>query len=265
MRSAKPNKKRPFVNKPVENSSIRPSENSIRLNRFIANAGICSRREADELIKAGKIELNGKVVTEMGSQVRPLDIVTYEGKALKSEKLAYVLLNKPKDFITTVSDEKGRKTVMELVRSAGNERIVPVGRLDKNTTGLLLFTNDGDLTKKLTHPSYQVRKLYHVTADKNISDEDLEKLAEGFELEDGFIKADEVSRIIKAGKNEIGILLHSGRNRIVRRMMEHLGYRVMKLDRVVFANLTKKDLPRGKWRKLSQDEIDLLKRMFGNK
>jgi 23S rRNA pseudouridine2605 synthase len=217
------------------------------------------------LIVDGKIKVNGKVVTEMGFQVSREDAVTYDGKKLMAEKLVYLLLNKPKDFITTVSDTHGRKTVMDLIKSAGPERVVPVGRLDKNTTGLLLFTNDGDLTKKLTHPSHQVRKLYHVTAHKNINDEDLEKLAVGFELEDGFIKADEVSRITQGEKNEVGLLMHSGRNRIVRRMMEHLGYRVVKLDRVIFANLTKKDLPRGKWRRLDQKEVIMLKRITGKK
>lgn len=250
---------------PRSNQGEKPAAEEMRLNRFIAASGVCSRREADKLITEGKIQVNGKVVNELGIKVGRKDRVTYEGKNLVAEKLSYILLNKPKDFITTVKDTHGRKTVMELIKHAGPERLVPVGRLDKNTTGLLLFTNDGDLTKRLTHPSHKVRKLYHVKAHRNVSDEDLIKLAEGLELEDGFIKADEVSRIENASKNEIGLLMHSGRNRIVRRMMEHLEYRVVRLDRVVFANLTKKDLPRGKWRKLSPKEIVLLKRIAGKK
>jgi len=262
MPSRKPNKR-----KSVRSSYNKTEQSSptMRLNRYIANAGVCSRREADELIKSGKISINGKIVKELGTQVQSADRVKYDGKALKAEKQVYLLLNKPKDFITTVTDTHGRKTVMDLIRSAGQERVVPVGRLDKNTTGLLLFTNDGDLTKKLTHPSHNIRKLYHVTAHKGISDDDIEKISSGFKLEDGFIKADEVSRIVQGGKNEVGLLMHSGKNRIVRRMMEHLGYRVTKLDRVVFANLTKKDLPRGKWRRLNQNEIILLKRIVGKK
>lgn len=262
MRSPRPDRRQKFKTPRIPVAEKNENE-TIRLNRFIANAGVCSRREADELIRSGKIEVNGKIVTELGLQVKRSDVVKFEGRALMSEKLVYILLNKPKDFITTVSDTHDRKTVMDLIRSAGKERVVPVGRLDKNTTGLLLFTNDGDLTKKLTHPSHRVRKLYHVQADKNISEEDINKLSKGFELEDGFVKADEVSRITKGGYNEIGVLMHSGRNRIVRRMMEHLGYKVLKLDRVIFADLTKKDLPRGKWRRLSQQEISLLKRIAG--
>jgi len=262
MQSRKPKKRN--IKAQSENKTEQSSQ-TMRLNRYIANAGICSRREADVLIKSGKITINSKVVTEMGTQVGPDDKVKYEGKVLLGEKLVYLLLNKPKDFITTVTDTHGRKTVMDLIGSAGSERVVPVGRLDKNTTGLLLFTNDGELTKKLTHPSYNVRKLYHVTADKNISDSDIEKLATGIKLEDGISKADEVARITQGGKNEVGMLMHSGKNRIVRRMIESLGYRVNKLDRVVFANLTKKDLPRGKWRRLEQQEIILLKRIVGKK
>ena len=260
MQSARNNKGSNRGKKVADKGSL---NESIRLNRFIANAGICSRREADELIKSGKITVNGQVVKEMGMQVRRDDNVKFEGKSLKSEKTVYILLNKPKNYITTLSDEKDRKTVMELIRSAGSERVVPVGRLDKNTTGLLLFTNDGELTAKLTHPSSEVKKLYHVIVNKAISESDIKKIAQGFELEDGLIKADDVSRIQHGSKNEIGLLLHSGRNRIVRRMMEHLGYSVEKLDRVMFANLTKKDLPRGKWRRLDENEIGLLKRIVG--
>ena len=240
-------------------------KDTIRLNRYIAMSGVCSRREADVLIKDGKIIVNNKVVTEMGHQVNFDDKVKYDGKVLSAEKHSYILLNKPKDFITTVSDDRGRKTVIDLVKSAGPERIVPVGRLDKNTTGVLLFTNNGDLTKKLTHPSYQVQKLYHVTVHKDISDDDIKKLKNGFELEDGFIKADEISRVVQGDSNELGIELHSGKNRIVRRMMEHMGFRVIKLDRVMFANLTKKDLPRGKWRRLNSQEVTLLMRITEKK
>lgn len=256
----------PSVNKKDnQKNSQNKTSDTMRLNKFIANAGVCSRREADTLIKAGKIQVNGKTITEMGFQVGRNDDVRYEGKNLVSEKLVYILLNKPKGFITTVSDERNRRTVMDLIKNAGSERVVPVGRLDRNTTGLLLFTNDGDLTKKLTHPSYEVDKLYQVQTDKNFQEADIQKLLSGFELEDGFTKADEVSRVEKGKLNEIGILMHSGKNRIVRRMIEHLGYQVLRLDRVMFAHLTKKDLPRGKWRKLSEPEIGMLKRFIGKK
>jgi 23S rRNA pseudouridine2605 synthase len=227
----------------------------IRLNRYIANAGICSRREADTLIAAGNVTVNGKVITEMGYKVKRSDEVIFDGRRLKPEKKEYVLLNKPKNFITTTRDEKGRRTVMELVSNATNSRLVPVGRLDRNTLGLLLFTNDGDLAKKLTHPKYGVRKIYHVTLDKNLSAADLKSIQEGLELDDGKIEVDEVSYIQGVSKKEVGIEIHSGKNRIVRRIFEHLGYEVVKLDRVVFAGLTKKDLPRGHWRYLTEQEI----------
>lgn len=232
----------------------------MRLNRFIANAGVCSRRDADELIKKGLIRVNGKVVTEMGTKVKPSDKVQYKGKTLSREHLVYVLLNKPKGFITTTSDPRERKTVMHLVEKAGSERLYPVGRLDKNTTGLLLLTNDGELSKKLTHPSHRVEKVYQVETDRPVSMEDLEKMAEGLQLEDGFARPDDVVVLDKTRK-VIGIGLHVGRNRIVRRMFEHLGYEVKKLDRVLFAGLTKKDLPRGKWRFLSAREVIWLKHM----
>ena len=246
--------------------TVEPTENELlRLNRYISHSGVCGRREADVLIQEGKIKVNGKRVTELGSKVKFSDLIEYNGKKLNFEKPSYVLLNKPKGFISTVKDERGRRTVMELVRSAGNERLFPVGRLDMNTTGLLLLTNDGDLTKKLTHPSHLVQKIYHVTVDKVVEDEHLEQIKKGLELEDGFIKVDSVSRIEKGEKNELGLELHSGKNRIVRRIMEHLGYRVIRLDRVVFANLTKKDIPRGNWRHLSPKEITFLKRITKNK
>ena len=236
----------------------KPSE-GIRLNKFIAHAGICSRREADMHIKIGSVKVNNKVMTEMGYKVKPTDEVQFDGQRLKAEKPTYVLLNKPKGFLATTRDEKGRKTVMDLVANATKARIVPVGRLDRPTTGLLLFTNDGDLAKKLTHPSTGVKKLYHVVLDKNVNGQHLQNIKEGITLDDGSIKADEVSYVQGASKREVGIALHSGRNRIVRRIFEHLGYEVITLDRVLFAGLTKKDLPRGHWRHLSQTEVQQLK------
>ena len=230
----------------------------IRLNKYISNAGVCSRREADILIESGSVTVNGEVVTEMGVKILPTDEVRFGDKILQREKPVYLLLNKPKDFITTMEDEKDRKHVMQLVRGACKERIYPVGRLDKNTTGLLLFTNDGDLTKKLTHPKHEVRKVYYAELDKNLSLNDFETIAKGLELEDGEIKVDEIA-YVGSTKKEIGITIHSGRNRIVRRIFEHLGYEVEKLDRVIFAGLTKKDLPRGEWRFLTQAEINILK------
>ena len=230
----------------------------IRLNKYIANAGICSRREADDLIKSGCVTVNGKVISELGYTVKATDEINYSGARIKSEKHVYLLLNKPKDYITTNADERGRKTVMELIDGACKERIYPVGRLDRNTTGLLLFTNDGDLTKKLTHPKHEVEKLYHVELDKNFKQEDFVKLKEGIELEDGFIKPDEVAYTGET-KREVGVKIHSGRNRIVRRSFEFLGYDVLRLDRVMFASLTKKNLPRAKWRFLTDKEVSFLK------
>ena len=234
------------------------SDDAVRLNRYVANAGICSRREADVLIATGVVTVNGKIVTEMGYKVNPTDVVTYGGVPIKNEVKKYLLLNKPKDYITTMDDPEERKTVMELIRKACKERLYPVGRLDRNTTGVLLFTNDGDLTAKLTHPKFNVRKVYHVVLDKRITSEDFKTLSEGVELADGPIKPDAIE-YVGEGKSELGVEIHSGRNRIVRRLFEHLGYEVMKLDRVVFAGLTKKDLPRGKHRFLTPKEIDFLK------
>jgi 23S rRNA pseudouridine2605 synthase len=232
--------------------------NTTRLNRYIANSGVCSRREADELIARGDISVNGKVVTEMGFQVKEGDTVKYGTKALNPERFVYVLLNKPKDYITTTEDPDERKTVMELVADAGNFRMYPVGRLDRNTTGLLLFTNDGELADKLTHPSNNVRKIYQVELDKPITDEHFESLKKGIELEDGPIKPDALS-IVTPDAYVVGIEIHSGRNRIVRRMFEHFGYEVSKLDRTTYAGLTKKELPRGKWRFLDPKEVVKLK------
>jgi 23S rRNA pseudouridine2605 synthase len=235
----------------------------IRLNRYISNAGICSRRKADELIVAGVISVNGEVVNELGFKVNPQkDIVRYNGETLKREKMVYVLLNKPKDYITTTDDPQERRTVMHLVEKASKERIYPVGRLDRNTTGLLLMTNDGDLADKLSHPRNSVVKLYQVELSKALTQGDLNKIGFGLELEDGLIKPDMVSYVAGASKKEVGIQIHSGKNRIVRRIFEHLGYEVVKLDRTIYANLTKKDLPRGRWRYLEEEEIIQLKHLI---
>ena len=237
-------------------------EGAMRLNKYIAHAGICSRREADELIAAGSVKVNGKVVTEMGYQVLPGDEVSYGGEKLRSEKLRYFLLNKPKGFITTTDDPQERRTVMMLMDGCCAERIYPVGRLDRATTGLLLFTNDGELAKRLTHPSTQVYKIYQVELNKPVTKEDMKKLLEGIELEDGPMHVDDIQYAANGGtidKRVVGVELHSGRNRIVRRLFEALGYEVHKLDRVVFAGLTKKDLPRGRWRELTEKEVGFLK------
>jgi 23S rRNA pseudouridine2605 synthase len=238
--------------------SEKKNSNEIRLNRYIANAGICSRREADDLIKAGEIKVNGNIITEMGYQVKPGDIVKYGNRKLSREKMVYVLVNKPKDFITTTEDPEERKTVMDLVKNACEERIYPVGRLDRNTTGLLLLTNDGELADKLTHPSYEVEKIYQVEIDKPLTTEHFDQILKGVTLEDGEIKADELA-IVTPDAMVIGIKIHSGRNRIVRRVFESLGYEVLKLDRTTFAGLTKKDLPRGSWRFLNEKEVVKLK------
>jgi len=231
-----------------------PNADGWRLNRYIANSGICSRREADKLIEAGKIKVNGEVVKEMGYRVKATDSVKFEGRKLNPEKKQYILLNKPKGFITTTSDPKGRRTVMELVNNACDEQIFPVGRLDRATTGLLLFTNDGDLAKKLTHPANNVKKVYQVTLDKPITKNDFGAIVEGLKLEDGPVVVDDLA-VVSPDNTVLGIEIHIGKNRIVRRIFEHLGYTVEKLDRVIFAGLTKKDLPRGKWRELTEREI----------
>ncbi|MFM9056036.1 MAG: pseudouridine synthase, partial [Bacteroidota bacterium] len=239
-----------------------PLSGEIRLNRFLAMSGIGSRRETDELITAGLVTVNGKLVTELGTKVMPGDDVRYNGERIRNEKLVYILLNKPKDYITTAEDPEARKTVMELIDGACKERVYPVGRLDRNTTGLLLFTNDGDLAKYLTHPSSRVKKIYHVEVDKNVKVADMRRLTEGVELEDGISSVDDVSfEGDGKDKKSVGVELHSGKNRVVRRLFEALGYEVKKLDRVAFAGLTKKDLPRGRWRKLEEKEIGFLKMM----
>ena len=246
--------------RPGNKPAFKKDSEFIRLNRYIANAGICSRRKADELIAAGVVSVNGEVISELGAKVNPAtDQIRYNGELLKTEKMVYVLLNKPKDFITTTEDPQERKTVMALVEKASRERIYPVGRLDRNTTGLLLMTNDGDLAEKLSHPRNNISKIYQVELNRNLSQGDFNKIAFGLELEDGFIKPDTVSYVTGGSKNEIGIQIHSGKNRIVRRIFESLGYEVVKLDRVIYANLSKKDLPRGKWRHLDEKEVIQLK------
>jgi 23S rRNA pseudouridine2605 synthase len=240
----------------VENEGVK----SIRLNKYIADAGICSRREADKLIEKGEILINGKPATLLGTKVGPGDKVSYKGKILRGEKFRYVLLNKPKGFISTSDDPQNRRTVMNLVEKACSERIYSVGRLDRNTTGLLLFTNDGELTTRLTHPKHGVRKLYHVVLDKPLTNNDMLKIISGIELEDGIIMPDKIDWVKdEMDKRHVGIELHSGKNRIVRRIFEKIGYEVIKLDRVIFAGLTKKDLPRGKWRFLEEKEVNILK------
>ena len=231
----------------------------LRLNKFLANAGICSRREADEFIQAGVVTVNGEVVTELGTKILRTDLVKFHDQPVTIEKKVYVLLNKPKDYVTTSDDPQQRKTVMDLVKNACPERIYPVGRLDRNTTGVLLLTNDGDLASKLTHPKYLKKKIYHVYLDKNVTAHDLQQIAEGIQLEDGEIKADDVQYAHPTDKKQVGIEIHSGKNRIVRRIFEALGYRVQKLDRVQFAGLTKKNLKRGDWRYLTEEEVDRLR------
>lgn len=253
------NFKKPSGNHPG-NKKENDDDKLIRLNRYIANAGICSRREADKLIASGAVSVNGKIVTEMGIKVSKDDSVQFGGEKLKREKMVYVLLNKPKDYITTTDDPDGRKTVMALVRNACKERIYPVGRLDRATTGLLLMTNDGEMAKKLMHPRHGVKKIYHVELDNKLLKTDMDKIFEGIELEDGRAHVDEIAYDENGtDKKSIGIELHAGKNRIVRRIFESLGYKVTKLDRVYYAGLTKKDLPRGKWRFLTQIEINMLK------
>lgn len=249
-----------FQSKPAANFARTDSQASglIRLNRFIANAGVCSRREADDLIESGQISVNGKVITEMGFKVKKSDVVRYGKRVLSAEKPVYILLNKPKGFITTTEDPEDRKTVLDLIQGACEERVYPVGRLDRNTTGLLLITNDGELADKLTHPSNSIRKIYQAELDRPITLEDFEAIRNGIELEDGFIKPDDVG-IVTPDAYVVGIEIHSGRNRIVRRIFEHFNYEVKKLDRTVFAGLTKKDLPRGKWRLLTEKEVLALK------
>ncbi|WP_421750612.1 pseudouridine synthase [Croceimicrobium sp.] len=265
--NSRPSGRKPFKRKEQDNDSkyvtktkanVAGGDNNVRLNRFLANAGICSRREADDLIAAGLVEVNGKVIQEMGYKVAPRDKVRFNGSEIRREAKVYYVLNKPKGFITTTNDPKARKTVMDLMAQTGPERIYPVGRLDRQTTGVLLFTNDGDFAKRLTHPSHGARKVYDVTLDKNLDLKDFHAIAEGLELNDGPIKVDDIAFVEGKDRNHVGVVLHSGRNRIVRRIFEHLGYTVTKLDRTVFAGITKKNLRRGQWRKLNPKEVNTL-------
>ena len=230
----------------------------IRLNKYLANAGVCSRREADDFISAGVVSVNGQVVTELGTKVKRSDTVLFHDQLVSLEKKVYVLLNKPKDYVTTSDDPQNRKTVMDLVKGACRERIYPVGRLDRNTTGVLLLTNDGELASKLTHPQYLKKKIYHVFLDKNVTAADMRLIADGVTLEDGEIHADAIEYASETDKKQVGIEIHSGRNRVVRRIFESLGYRVLKLDRVYFAGLTKKNVRRGDWRFLTEQEVNML-------
>ncbi len=231
----------------------------IRLNKYISGTGLCSRREADEYIKNGLITVNGKVITELGVKIKYSDVVKYNGKSLTEKKKIYILLNKPKDYITTTRDEHAKRNVLDLINISGKERIYPVGRLDRNTTGVLLLTNDGDLTGKLTHPKFNKLKIYHVYLNKALKASDIDRIAGGITLEDGFIKVDAISYVNPADRKQVGIEIHSGRNRIIRRIFEHLNYKIVSLDRVYFAGLTKKGLARGKWRYLSEKEVSMLK------
>lgn len=257
-----PGKGKSFTPRPkrIEYEMPIPDPNEqIRLNKFMANSGVCSRREADEYIQQGLVKVNGKVVTELGTKICHSDVVEYDDKVVALESKCYILLNKPNDCVTTSDDPNGRTTVMDIIKGACTERVYPVGRLDRNTTGVLLLTNDGDLASKLTHPKYVKKKIYHVWTDKDVSEEDMQRIADGIELEDGEIHADAISYATENDRNQIGIEIHSGRNRIVRRIFESLGYHVTKLDRVYFAGLTKKNLPRGRWRYLTQQEVNFLK------
>ena len=253
--NAKYSKKKQIEYKDILTDSNEP----IRLNKFLANAGICSRREADEYITAGVVSVNGEVVTELGTKIKRTDEVKFHDQPVSIERKVYVLLNKPKDCVTTSDDPQERKTVMDLVKGACKERIYPVGRLDRNTTGVLLLTNDGDLASKLTHPKFLKKKIYHVYCDKNVTKADLDKIVAGITLDDGEIHADAVSYASDTDKSQVGIEIHSGKNRIVRRIFESLGYRVVKLDRVYFAGLTKKGLRRGDWRYLTEKEVNILR------
>ena len=231
----------------------------IRLNKYLANAGVCSRREADEFIAAGVVKVNGEIVTELGTKVKRSDVVHFHDQQISIEKKVYVLLNKPKDYVSTSDDPQNRKTVMDLVKDACRERIYPVGRLDRNTTGVLLLTNDGELASKLTHPQYLKKKVYHVWLDKNVTAADMRLIADGVTLDDGEIRADAIEYASETDRKQVGIEIHSGRNRIVRRIFESLGYKVLKLDRVFFAGLTKKNVRRGDWRFLTEQEVNMLR------
>lgn len=256
-------RRKPFKSKKKFESQAsiekRVEKDGIRLNKFIANAGICSRRDADKHIVAGSVTINGKVVDSMGYRVQPDEEVKFDGTSIQAEKKVYAVLNKPKNFITTKDDTHGRRTVMDLLGGIGKVRVYPVGRLDRNTTGVLMFTNDGEMTKRLTHPTYGVKKMYHVTLDNKLSQAHLEKILDGLELEDGVINVDSISYVNNAPKTEVGVEISSGKNRIIRRIFESLGYEITKLDRVTFAGLDKKNIARGQWRFLTQEEVNFLK------
>lgn len=245
--------------KPVKYKENIDPDTLIRLNKYLANAGVCSRREADAYITAGAVKVNGEAVTELGTKVRRGDLISFHDQPVRLESKVYVLLNKPKNTVTTSDDPQNRKTVMDLVKGACPERIYPVGRLDRNTTGVLLLTNDGDLASKLMHPKYVKKKIYQVRLDRDVAIEDMQAIADGIELDDGEIHADSIAYVAEDILNEVGLEIHSGRNRVVRRIFEKLGYQVLKLDRVYFAGLTKKNLPRGKWRYLSEQEVNMLR------
>lgn len=262
--TSRPNKSSNFKSKPLgkqkqEKPLLVKKDNTVRLNKFLANAGICSRRDADKLISAGLVTINGEVISELGTKVNPGDDVRYNGERINSEKKVYILMNKPKDYITTLEDPHAKKIVTELFRNKVKERVYPVGRLDRHTTGVLLFTNDGELSSRLTHPGFNKKKIYSVVLDKPVSKKDIVQLADGIELDDGFIQVDAISYVDPDDKKQVGVEIHSGKNRIVRRMFEYFGYRVTKLDRVYFAGLTKKSLRRGQWRYLNEKEIGMLK------
>ena len=258
MEKKRPEKAKSY--KAENRSSSKREPELVRLNRFIAGSGVCSRRDADEIIKKGLVSVNGKQVTDLGTRVAVTDEVRYRNKKLSFEKKVYILLNKPKDYVTTTEDPHAEKTVIDLIGNACTERVYPVGRLDKSTTGVLLLTNDGDLAGRLSHPKYNRKKIYHVFLDRSVSRNDLVKITEGIDLDGEIISADEVSYTDPEDKSQVGIELHSGQNRVVRRLFENLGYKVKKLDRVYYAGLTKKNLPRGKWRFLTEKEISMLKR-----
>jgi 23S rRNA pseudouridine2605 synthase len=247
------------ANLPPKKEQLEIGEDGMRLNKFLSNAGVAARRKADELIRQGLVTVNDEVVTEMGFKIKPKDVIKFNGKPVKAGRRVYVLLNKPKDFITTTDDERDRKTVLDLVKNATAERIFPVGRLDRNTTGLLLITNDGELAEKLSHPRYEVKKIYAVELNMSLKNDDLQKIKQGIEFEEGIAKVDDIQYVDPSNKKLVGIEIHVGWNRVVRRIFETLGYDVVKLDRVMYAGLTKKDLPRGNWRYLTENEILMLK------
>jgi 23S rRNA pseudouridine2605 synthase len=251
--------------RPQKEVSLRPVTDDIRLNKYIASAGLCSRRDADIMITEGKVQVNGNTITELGYKIKSSDTVSVNDKKIQPQNFIYILLNKPKNFICTTEDPENRRTILDLIKNATKERVYPVGRLDRNTTGLILITNDGDLTNSLIHPSREFEKIYAVTLDHPLTKSDFAKICEGVELEDGIAKVDELAFTDEKDKSQVGIKIHSGKNRVIRRIFEQLNYEVTKLDRVMFGPLTKLNLPRGKWRFLTQIEVNNLKRMTSKK